>query len=53
MRALVTELFGDWKSPSAYARVPEPFRPEQAGRAASSRSPDKANAFLIGRERCR
>ena len=28
-RALVTQLFGDWKSPSAYARVPEPFQPNQ------------------------
>ena len=49
-RALVTELFGDWKSPSAYTRVPDPFRSNQP---ASLRLivPDKANAFLLGRER--
>ena len=49
-KALVTQLFGDWKSPSAYTRVPDPFRPNQP---ASLRLvvPDKANAFLIGMER--
>ncbi|MEO8006320.1 MAG: pitrilysin family protein, partial [Betaproteobacteria bacterium] len=49
-RALVTELFGDWKSPSAYTRVPDPFRPNQPV-ALRLLVPDKANAFLIGRER--
>ena len=48
MRALVTELFGDWKSPAAYARVPEPLVPNQP---ATLKLPiaDKANAFLVGR----
>ena len=50
MRALVTELFGGWKSPSPYARVPEPFRPNQPV-AMRLTVPDKANAFLIGMER--
>jgi zinc protease len=50
MRALVTELFGGWKSPQAYARVPEPFR---ANKAAAVRIdvPDKANAVIVGNER--
>jgi zinc protease len=48
--ALVTELFGNWKSPSAYTRVPDPFRPNQPT-ALRLIVPDKANAFLIGRER--
>ncbi|MEP7330403.1 MAG: insulinase family protein, partial [Betaproteobacteria bacterium] len=50
MRALVTELFGNWKSPSAYARVPDPYRtikPE----AIRLIVPDKANAILIGNEK--
>ena len=48
MRALVTELFGAWKSPSAYARVPDPFVPNKPG-ALKFELADKANAFLIGR----
>ena len=46
-RALVTELFGSWKSPSAYARVPDPFRANVPA-AMKLAVPDKANAFLIG-----
>jgi zinc protease len=49
-RALVTELFGAWKSPSPYARVPEPFVPNQPA-ALRFVVPDKANAFLLGVER--
>ena len=49
-RALVTQLFGDWKSPSAYTRVPDPFRPNQPA-ALRIVVPDKANAFLVGVER--
>ncbi len=49
-RALVTELFGQWKSPSPYARVPEPFVPNQPA-ALRFAVPDKANAFLLGVER--
>ena len=46
-RALVTELFGAWKSPAAYARVPDPFRANVPA-ALKLAVPDKANAFLIG-----
>ncbi len=49
MRALVTELFGSWKSPSAYARVPDPFVAKKPY-ALKFDLADKANAFLIGRE---
>ncbi len=49
-RALVTELFGDWKSKATYTRVPDPFRPNQPA-ALRLVVPDKANAFLLGRER--
>jgi zinc protease len=50
MKALVTELFGNWKSPAAYARVPDPYR---AIKPAALRLvvPDKANAILIGNEK--
>jgi zinc protease len=49
-RALLTELFGGWKSPSPYARVPEPFRPNVAA-AIRLQVPDKANAIIIGTEK--
>ena len=49
-RALVTELFGGWKSPASYVRVPDPFRPNQPA-AMRLLVPDKANAFLVGVER--
>jgi zinc protease len=48
-RALVTELLGNWKSAAAYARVPDPFVPNKPGLLTFA-APDKANAFLIGRE---
>jgi zinc protease len=48
-RALVTELFGNWKSPSPYTRVPDPLVPRPPV-ALSFELSDKANAFLIGRE---
>ncbi|MBA3505772.1 MAG: insulinase family protein [Betaproteobacteria bacterium] len=48
IRALITELFGGWKSPSAYARVPNPLVPNQPA-ALKFELPDKANAMLIGR----
>ena len=50
MKALVTELFGTWKSPSPYARVPDPYR---AIKPAVLRLPvpDKANAIFFGNER--
>jgi zinc protease len=44
--SLVTELFGDWKSPAAYARVPQPY--ENVPPASETlETPDKANAFFI------
>jgi len=49
MRALVTELFGSWMSPSAYARVPDPLVAKKPY-ALKFELADKANAFLIGRE---
>jgi zinc protease len=49
MRALITELFGNWKSPRPYARVPNPLVPKKAF-ALDLQLPDKANAFLIGGE---
>ncbi len=48
MRALVTEIFGDWKSPAAYARVPDPFVARKPY-SLKFELADKANAFLIGR----
>ena len=48
MRALTAELFGAWKSPAPYERVPKPYRPP-APTLLSAQTPDKANATLIGR----
>ncbi len=50
MKALVTELFGRWKSPSGYARVPDPYRAIKPA-ALRLAVPDKANAILIGNEK--
>jgi zinc protease len=50
IRALLTELFGDWKAAQPYTRVPDPFRPNDAA-VLKFELADKANAFLIGRER--
>jgi len=49
MRALVEELFGSWKSPAAYARVPDPLVAKKPY-ALKFDLTDKANAFLIARE---
>ncbi|MBK7592458.1 MAG: insulinase family protein [Betaproteobacteria bacterium] len=48
MQALVEELFGNWKSPAPYARVPEPYRPT-VPTVLRTETPDKANAMLIGK----
>jgi zinc protease len=48
MRALATELFGAWKSPAAYARVANPYRPP-APTVLTASVPDKANAAVMGR----
>lgn len=46
LKALVTELFGGWKSPKGYTRVPNPF-PEIAPANKVFETPDKANAFFL------
>ena len=43
VQALVTELFGSWKSPRPYARVPQVYK-EVAAINQSFETPDKANA---------
>jgi zinc protease len=48
IRALATELFGQWKSPSPFARVPNPYRPP-APTVLTAATPDKANAALFGK----
>ena len=48
MRTLVTELFGTWRSPSPFARVPNPYRPP-APTVLTAQTPDKANANVFGR----
>jgi zinc protease len=48
MRKLVTELFGDWKSPSPYQRVPDPYAKVDAVNH-KIETPDKQNGlFLTG-----
>ncbi|HVN34188.1 MAG TPA: pitrilysin family protein [Casimicrobiaceae bacterium] len=48
IRALTTEIFGAWKSPSPYARVPNPYR-APVPTVLSATTPDKANAALFGK----
>ncbi|MSR06538.1 MAG: insulinase family protein [Gemmatimonadetes bacterium] len=43
---LAGDLFGAWKSPQAWARVPETYTAPQGGNV-SLETPDKANAFFI------
>ncbi len=52
IRALVTELFGNWKGSQPYTRVPEPYRANEPAELKFDLA-DKANAFLLGRERLR
>ena len=47
VKAQLERLFGDWKSPSAFTRVPEPLVAKRAN-AMPIETPDKANAFLTG-----
>ena len=44
--ALAAELFGDWKSPAAYARIPQPYQ-DVAPVNESLATPDKANAYFV------
>jgi zinc protease len=48
IRTLATELFGDWKSPSPFVRVPHPYLAPKPT-ALSATTPDKANASLFGK----
>jgi zinc protease len=48
MKKLVNELFGAWKSPSPFVRVPNPYRPP-APTLMTAQTPDKANAAMFGR----
>jgi len=43
----VAELFGDWKSPASFTRVPQPYQEVPALRQ-NLETPDKANAFYVG-----
>jgi zinc protease len=43
---LATSLFGDWRSPQAFTRVPRPYQ-NVAPVNDSFETPDKANAFFI------
>jgi zinc protease len=47
--SLSGELFGGWKSPRPFERVPLPYQRVSAG-TASFETPDKANAFFIAGE---
>ena len=44
--ALAGELFGSWKSPRPFTRVPRPYQPAAAVKQ-SLAAPDKANAFFV------
>ena len=44
---LARDLFGDWKSPSRFERVPEPYKPV-AAIDRKIETPDKENAIVMG-----
>ena len=46
VESLAAELFGGWKSPARYERVPQVYN-EVAAENRSLETPDKANAFFI------
>lgn len=46
-KALADRLFGSWRSPQPWARVPDPFQPTKPV-AETIDTPDKANAVLVG-----
>ncbi len=43
---LAAELFGDWKSPAAFARIPQPYQDVPPANE-SLQTPDKANAYFV------
>jgi zinc protease len=47
IQKLVTELFGDWKSPAHYERISESYRTVDAINH-KIETPDKANAYFLG-----
>jgi zinc protease len=48
VKPLIRELFGDYASPTPYARVPQPLYPTKAA-PQTFETPDKANAAMFGR----
>ena len=50
LQALVVDLFGDWKSPAAYERIPARLK-EVAGQMKVIQTPDKQMAFFLAGER--
>ena len=48
VRPLLGQLFGDFRSPTPYTRVPQPFYSTKSA-PASFETPDKANATMFGR----
>jgi zinc protease len=49
IQKLVADLFGDWKSPAHYERVPESYRTVDAINH-NIETPDKANAYFLAGE---
>lgn len=47
VRNKIDEVFGDWKSPQPYARIPTPFEATD-GTEKVVETPDKANAMFFG-----
>ena len=50
VRTLIESLFGGWKSPAPYVRVPTPYRPTTPVELRFE-TPDKANATIFGARR--
>jgi zinc protease len=48
IRTLVTEVFGGWKSPSPFTRVPNPYLAPKPT-VLTAATPDKANAAVFGK----
>src|SRR5205823_5312890 len=48
LRPLIARLFGDWKTPTPFARVPDPLVDKPAT-SIEIETPDKANATMIAR----
>ena len=48
LRPLIARLFGDWKTPTPFARVPDPLV-EKPATSIEIATPDKANATMLAR----